>query len=119
MKLSEYKDDEALDLLADILEPAALIMADKELAEMKERGASIAQLVSTAIKTHKEQVMKIMAALDGVPVEEYHCNILTLPSKMIEILNDEELKDFFNSQGQTKGKSKSKSASANTKESGK
>ncbi len=115
MKLSEYKDGEALELLADLIEPVSSILADKDISALQKDGASVAKIASAAIKGHKEEVLRIMAALDGVPFEDYHCNILTLPKRLIEILNDKDLQDFFSSQGQTEEQTSSGSASANTK----
>lgn len=98
-KLSEYKDGDALDLLADIMEPAVEIMADEEFKAAFEQNR--VKAASVAIKRHKNEVMEILARMDGVPVEDFHCNILTLPGRIIEILSDEELLAFFTEQAQT------------------
>ena len=98
-KLSEYKDEEALDLLADILEPAANILADKAVQEAWENGNRL-KFAGTVIKKHKKEVIQILATLDGVPVTEFHCNVFTLPARIIEITNDKELLNFFTSQVQ-------------------
>lgn len=100
MKLSEYKNEEALDILADILEPAAKIFSDKDVKQAFEKGDKISG-IKAAIKGHKTEIIEILARLDNVPVEEYECNILTLPVKIMEILNDTELINFFSSQRQT------------------
>lgn len=102
MKLSEVKDEAALDLLADLIEPAAAIFADEDIKAAFEAGMSKAAVIAKVIKKHKPEVMQILAAVDGVPVSEYHCNVLSLPVKMLEILNDEELVSFFTSAGQIK-----------------
>ena len=93
MKLSEYQGEEALDLLADLIEPAGEIMSDKEIGEVFKKNRFKA--IGMAIKNHKKAVMQIMAAMDGVPVDEYKCNVLTLPVKILEILNDPELVQLF------------------------
>lgn len=113
-KLSEYKDEEALELLADILDPVAEIAQDKEVQEgfKKDSGKTLAQIVSLVVKGHTEAVMRIMAALDGVPFEDYHCNVLTLPMTLMQIINDPDLRAFFVSQGQTDSSSTSGSATA-------
>ena len=112
MKLSEYQGEAALDLLADLIEPAGEIMSDKEIGEVfkKNRFKSI----GLAIKNHKKAVMQIMAVLDGVPVDEYKCNVFTLPAKILELLNDPDLIQLFTYQGQTGDASSSGSASENT-----
>ena len=99
-KLSEYRDEEALDLIADLLEPAVMIFADDEFASAYRAGKTL-KAVKAAIKNHKRDVMEILAIMEGVPLEEYHCNILTLPMRLVEILNDEALREVFTLQVQT------------------
>lgn len=114
MKLSEYKNEAALDLLADIIEPATEIMADKEVYAVFQSNGKKMTAIKAAIKNHKSAVIEILAALDGVPVEDYECNVFTLPAKLVEILNDKELIEFFTLQGQTEGAKSSGSATENT-----
>ena len=113
MKLSEYKNEEALDLLAEIIEPCAKIMADKQLQKLI-KGKSKLDIVKAIIKSHKSEIIEILATLDGVPVNEYQCNVFTLPLKIIELLNDEELISFFTSQGLMEGSIPSIAPTANT-----
>ena len=114
MKLSEYQGEEALDLLADLIEPAGEIMSDKEIGEVFKKNRFKA--IGMAIKNHKKAVMQIMAAMDGVPVDEYKFNVFTLPLKILEILNDPGLVQFFTCQGQTGDAKSSGSVSENTEE---
>ena len=116
MKLSEMQDERALDLLADIIEPAATIMADKEISKLIKSGANKVSIIKKVIKNHKKPIMQILAALDGTPEEEYHCNVLTLPIKLLEILNDQDLIDFFTLQGQTNQLERSGSVTESTGE---
>lgn len=114
-KLLEYENEEALDLLADIIEPAAEIFSDKRIEEAwKEEKRTKA--VSIAIKNHKKSTLAILAALEGVPVEKYKCNILTLPSTVLALLNDAELLNFFKSQVQNMGKTASTPVTENTED---
>ena len=114
MKLSEYQGEAALDLLADLIEPAGEIMSDKEIGEVFKKNRFKA--IGLAIRNHKKAVMQIMATMDGVPVDEYKCNVLTLPVKVLELLNDQDLIQLFTYQGQTGDAKSSGSASGNTGE---
>lgn len=98
-KISEYRDEEALDLLADIMEPAVAILADPDVRLAFEHE-HIIKAVRVAIKGHKRSVMEILARMEGVPVEEYHCNVITLPARLLEVLNDKEVLGFFTEQAQ-------------------
>lgn len=113
MKLSEYKDEDALDVLADLVEPAAEIFSDKEI-KVAADGGNRARAVAVAIKRHKKAVIAIMAALERKPVEEFHCNVLTLPIKLIEILNDPDVMALFPFAGQTAERKPSGSLLENT-----
>nr|DAI82398.1 MAG TPA: hypothetical protein [Caudoviricetes sp.] len=93
MKLSEYKNEAAIELLADILEPATKILADEKIKELID-GPRIS-LIKYVLKNHKSEIIEILAIMDGVPVEEYECNFLTLPSKVMALLNDKDLMSFF------------------------
>ena len=114
MKLSEYQGEAALDLLADLIEPAGEIMSDKEIGEVFKENKFKA--IGLAIKNHKKAVMQILATMDGVPVEEYKCNVFSLPVKILELLNDPEMIRLFQYQGQTGDANSSGSASENTEE---
>lgn len=114
MKLSEYQGEAALDILADLIEPAGEIMTDKEIGDVFKKNRFRA--IGLAIKNHKKAVMQIMATIDGVPVEEYKCNVFTLPVKILELLNDPGIVQLFTYQGQTGGANSSGSASENIEE---
>ena len=101
MKITEYKGEDAVDLLADIMEPAMEIFADSEVFKLYEDGRVTIKDIKHLLKTHKKAVIEIMARVDGIPYEEYvkKVNIFTLPKKALELLSDKELMDFFASQG--------------------
>lgn len=102
MKLSEYKGEQALDMLADLLEPATAIMADKEIARLVKAKMPPIKSVKVAIKNHKQEVIEILAILDGADPKEYaeKVNLFTLPAKLLEIFNDPDLMSLFTLQGQ-------------------
>ena len=59
-RLSEYKDEEALDLLADILSPTVEIMQDEAVQKFFNKGdenMTVADVVTLVIKTHKKAVI--------------------------------------------------------------
>lgn len=117
-KLSDYKDEQALDLLAEVFEPAVTIMSDNEFLTAFDKNRL--QAVKIAIKNHKNEVMQILAAMEGVPVEEYHCSIFVLPIRLgeiiMQIMNNPDLMAFFTPQGEKKSKTSFGSAMANTEE---
>ena len=96
MKLSEVKGEKALDMLADLIEPIMEIIEDKEVSKIlksrhsKDKADStkiiLGRAVSAAIKNHKKAVITILATLDDIPVDQYECNLLSLPKKMMDII---------------------------------
>lgn len=100
MKLSEIKGEAALDVLADLIEPAANILADEEIQKSVKSGEPKLLLVKKLLKSHKKEVIEILAILDGEEPETYKVSLLTLPAKLLEIINDPEIGSLFTSQGQ-------------------
>ena len=96
MKISALENDEALDVLADILEPVSEIVSD-EIVREEFKNEQYMKAAKQAIKSHKKAIIEILARLDNVPTSEYHCNIFSLPRKVFEILTDSDLLDFFKS----------------------
>lgn len=116
MKLSEFKDDEALEVLADLIEPATKILTDKEVVSLMQGNSLLVTIAAKAIKNQKKAVVEMLAAMHRVPVEDYHFNILTLTVDLLDVLNDRELIDFFRSQGKKTETTSSGSATENTGE---
>lgn len=114
MKLSEYKDEAALDLLVELIDPAGEIFSDRQIATILKNNGSPMKAVKLAIKNHKQSVMKILATIEGVDVKDYHCNVFTLPIALLNLLNDKDLMDFFALQGLTAAASSSGSVTENT-----
>ena len=100
MKITEFKNEAALDLLMDLLEPVSKILTDKEIVGAIKSNKSKLGIARIAVKNHKSEVIEILAITDGVPVEKYTCNPITIITKLMELLNDKELIDFLSSQGQ-------------------
>lgn len=112
MNKATLSNEESLDLFADLLEPVAEILSDDEVKRAFRKKQ--VKGVKVAIKNHKAAIIEILALLDGVPVEEYRVNVLTLPLKVIELLNKPEVASLFQSLGQEKDAAASGSVTATT-----
>lgn len=95
-KLSEIKGEEALDVLAEILDPIVDIWSDEEVKKGYE-DKNVAKAVSIAIKKHKEKIIGIFASLDGKTYEEEleSINLVSLPADIINVLNEPAIKSLF------------------------
>ena len=115
MKLSDYKGEEALDVLADIIEPLAMIISDKEIQELsKQKNVPAVRFIKPAIKNHKRELIQVLARLENQPVEEYEktITIFTLPSQVLDLINDPEVQSLFRSQGKSQVTQLASSSSA-------
>lgn len=93
-------NEEALDLFADLVEPVSEILFDTEVRKALTENKT-AKAVKLAIKRHKRRIIETLALIDGVPVSDYKVNVLTLPLKIMELVNRPEFTELFTSQGQT------------------
>lgn len=103
MRLSEFKGEDALDVLADIIEPVSEIVGDEEIKKAisgEGNKTKIASIVKLALKKHKHAVLEVLARCENKSYEEYveTVSVFTLPLKALEIFNDKELVSFFQSQ---------------------
>lgn len=114
MKLSDYQGEDALDLLADILEPMTDIAADEKLKAVINKSRNKLEVVYFLLKNHKKEILAILARIEGVAVEDYKCTVFTLPKAILEFINDESAAELFCSQGQMKELLNSGSATENT-----
>ena len=105
-KISEFKDDEAMDVLVEILEPSANLISNERFKQAirgdKEKKIKPNKLeaVKIAITENRKDVVKIMAVLNETPVEEFHYTLLTLPTMVLQLFNDKDLIDFFQYRGE-------------------
>lgn len=113
MKYKDFEGEKALDVLADLIEPAAEIMSDKNVAEQARAGKRMAA-IRAAIKDHKKSVITMLAVLNDEDPATYKPKLLTLPMMLLEILNDPDIADLFTSQGQEMEENASGSAMGNT-----
>lgn len=109
MKLSEIKGEKTLDVIAELIEPVANIVRDKdidifqrvELPEGEDAKAFTAERlikgVPQLLKNHKRDLITILAAVQCVEREEYaaQLNLAKLFKDATEILKDEEFIELF------------------------
>lgn len=111
-KLSDFRGEDALEVLADIIEPASEIMTDKKLIELL-GGRQMIPASCLALKKHPKAILRIMARLEETDPETYNPSLVALPKMLVELFNDPELIDLFTSQGQSEAQTNSGSATEN------
>lgn len=98
-KILDARGEEALDVLADLLDPVTEIATDPEISGMMQTGgsATVAQLAAAVLRRHKSAVMQIMAIDDGKTAEEERglLSAVTIPARLLRLLSNESVKELF------------------------
>lgn len=115
MKLNELKNEKAIEALADMFDPIVEIASDDAI-KAAARSDDRLLTVKLILKNHSRAVFELMAASEGVPADEYECDVLALPVKLMEVLNTPEFSFLFPSQGQKTDETPSGSATENTED---
>lgn len=113
MKLNEIKNEQAIEALANMFDPIVEIASDEKVVSAA-RGNDKVAMVKLILKDHSRAVFELMALSEGVPVDEYECDIFTLPMKLLDLFNRPELSFLFQSQGQKTDNTSFGSATENT-----
>lgn len=110
MKLSDIKGDRTLDVIADIIDPIANIADDEEACALfrKEKlpeGVAaknfllqrVRKSVPALLKVHKEDIISILSAIEGVSQQEYtdSLNLVKLAKDAIELITDDAFMQLF------------------------
>ena len=129
MKLSDIKGDRVLDVIADIIDPIANMVQDKDVAAMFEREAvpdgmeardffakRMCKGLPVLLKSHKADIIAIMAAIEGVTPEQYAASLdfPKLFTDVMELVTDDALLNFLSSSETGKGADAPGSASASS-----
>lgn len=118
MKLSDIKGDRVFDVIADIIDPIANMVQDKDVAAMFKREAvpdgmeardffakRMCKGLPVLLKSHKADIIAIMAAIEGVTPEQY-AESLDFPklfTDTMELVTDNAFLDFLSSSETGKG----------------
>lgn len=113
MKLSEIKGEAALSAMADLMDPLSDIAQDKILVGLL-RTKNIAEAVKLMLRRHQKASIAILAILNQKDPETYEPSLLEIPIMLLEVLNDPDVLNLFQSQAETTEETSSSSATENT-----
>lgn len=99
-KILDARGEDALDVLADLLDPVTEIAQDEEISGMMREGGkttTIAQFAAAVLRKHKPAVIRIMAVDDGKTVEDESkfLSVATIPLRLMAILNNPAIKEML------------------------
>lgn len=99
MRLSDFKDEKAIEVVADLLEPIANVVTNEKNAEAKDKG--VLQFASAMLKNSAADVKSILAILDDKDPAEYHCTAASVLGDVVNMLSDPELMQLFGLRSET------------------
>ena len=80
-RLSDFKDGDAIDLWADLLDPIASITSDEKIATVARSTGNKIKIAQEILKLHKSEAVEILLRIDPTPV-----NGLNLIARVVDIL---------------------------------
>lgn len=102
-RLSDFKGEESVEVLGDILPALCKILANEKMRELiGKKNVPIAEILQPALKENSKEFIIILARLNEMTVEEYNekVSLLSLPMDILNLVNDPEIQSLFRSQSQ-------------------
>ena len=120
MRLSEIKGVDAIDVLADIIDPVAEILADEEIKKVIAENKPKIIIAKTILKQKNKEILEILAVLNGEDPKTYKPSLIQLPIMLLGLISDvmenKELTDLFQLQEQMRAGVSSIPATVTTEE---
>lgn len=115
-RLSDYKDGDAIELWADLLEPMGRIIQDDVVKhKIQKEGTTALDIAQAIMKTHPKDAAELLTRIDPTPITGMNI-IVRLVALFQEIIADEDMKSFFGFAETQTGGEFSGSATANTED---
>lgn len=121
MRLSDYKGEAVIDLIGEIVEPIGALFKDEEIVSLFSKKGNneprnITEIVKIACKNHKNDIMEILAAINGQTVEQYQPTLTEFIAQAVFLFKDltKDIMTVFTSSEQKTEKESFGSATENT-----
>lgn len=105
-RLSDYQNEEAIDLWSDLLDPISEILTDKEVHKVVKSGSAPIVIAKEILKRHKKEAEEILLRVDPEPLNGLNV-VIRLVALLAEIGQRDDLKAFFGYAAQEKQQSES------------
>ncbi len=99
MRLSDFKDEKAIEVVAKLLPRIASIVSKKENAAAADKDP--AAFASAILANNAKDVKDMFAILNDINPVEYHCTAASVLKDTFELLGDPDLMELFGLQRQT------------------
>lgn len=115
MKISNLRGEDAIDKMADLIEPITAIASDKDFEKLY-KSKPLVFAVQHCLKHHKKEIMEILAIMNCEDPDYFDPKFWEIPKMIFELLEDENVKSLFTSQQMKNSNDTSFVAIQNTKE---
>lgn len=110
MRLSEFKDEKAIEVVAKLMLPITEIA--KNTKNKESRYKNRLEFASALLQNNAKEIKEILAILNDTSLEEYHCTAASVLNDVLEMVTDPEMMALFGLRSKTPPSSGS--ASENT-----
>lgn len=114
MKLSDFKDEKAVEIIAKLLVPIGRMAADSKNLEARKQGKLA--FISALLQNNAKDVQTMLAILHEEDPEAYHCDGATVLVDTLEMMNDPALVSLFGLRSQAPASSGSASMTGEAEE---
>ena len=83
MRLSEIKGVDAIDVIADIIDPVTVIMADADIKEVISQKKPTLIIAKVVLKKQKRAILDILAILNNEDPKTFNPSIIELPIMLV------------------------------------
>lgn len=99
-KLSEIKGERALEVIADLIDPISRMLKDEVFKKKIQDGDKL-DVVKYLLKSHKKDVLEILALINDEDPKTYAPSLISLPGMLMDLINDPDVMSLFESQSQS------------------
>lgn len=103
MKLSDFKDEKGVEVVAKLLVPICTIAGNAANADAKAKCKNKLEFASAMLQNNPSEVKNMLAILNDIEPSEYHCNGASVMIGLLEMLADEEVMQLFGLQSKKMG----------------
>lgn len=101
MRLSEFKDEKAIEVVAALLGPISKIAQNEQNKEARGEGKTLMDFSISILVNNSAEVKDMLAILDGEDPENYHCTAATVLRDVFNMVSDPDLMSLFGFRRQT------------------
>lgn len=108
MKLSDFKDEKAVEVLGKLMEPMAVISFSEAIEKIRDEMGKLAEIeseqekkkasmkmVGQMLQAEPKALKDMIAILNDKDPETYECTFLDIMQGMGDIMNDPQLRKVF------------------------